>query len=89
MGCWCEAVLRNAGRVDDVAGVNKVGRKTAAGLLRINGHLDRVISNAHKVPGQVGANLRKGVEMARLSRQLVSFKDRHAAWSDLANVVAG
>lgn len=60
--------------VDGIPGVNKVGRKTAAELLRINGHLDRVISNADKVAGQVGANLRKGIEMARLSRQLVSFK---------------
>ena len=60
--------------VDGIPGVDKVGAKTAAGLLRINGHLDRVISNADKVAGQVGVNLRKGVEMARLSRKLVSFK---------------
>ena len=60
--------------VDGIPGVDKVGSKTTAGLLRINGHLDRVLSNADKVPGQVGANLRKGVEMARLSRKLVSFK---------------
>ena len=60
--------------VDGIPGVDKVGLKTAAGLLRIHGHLDRVISNADKVSGQVGANLRQGVEMARLSRQLVSFK---------------
>lgn len=60
--------------VDGVPGVDKVGRKTAATLLRINGNLDRLISNADKVAGQVGANLRKGIEVARLSRQLVSFK---------------
>jgi len=60
--------------VDGIPGVDKVGSKTAAELLRIHGHLDRVISNADKVAGQVGVNLRKGVEMARLSRQLVSFK---------------
>jgi len=60
--------------VDGVPGVEKVGAKTAAELLRINGHLERVISNADKVTGQVGANLRKGIEMARLSRKLVSFK---------------
>ena len=60
--------------VDGIPGVDKVGSKTAAGLLRINGNLDRVISNADKVAGQVGANLRKGVEIARLSRKLVSFK---------------
>ena len=59
---------------DGIPGVDKVGAKTAAGLLRINGNLERVISNADKVAGQVGANLRKGVEMARLSRKLVSFK---------------
>lgn len=60
--------------VDGIPGVEKIGAKTAAELLRINGHLERVISNADKVAGQVGANLRKGVEMARLSRKLVSFK---------------
>ena len=60
--------------VDGIPGVDKIGRKTAATLLRINGHLDRLISNADKVAGQVGVNLRKGVETARLSRQLVSFK---------------
>jgi DNA polymerase-1 len=59
---------------DNIPGVDKVGAKTAAELLRINGHLDRVISNADKVEGQVGANLRKGIERARLSRQLVAFK---------------
>jgi DNA polymerase-1 len=59
---------------DGIPGVDKVGSKTAATLLRINGTLDRVLSNADKVTGQVGVNLRKGVEMARLSRQLVSFK---------------
>jgi 5'-3' exonuclease len=60
--------------VDGVPGVEKVGRKTAATLLRIHGHLERLISNADKVGGQVGVNLRKGIEVARLSRQLVSFK---------------
>lgn len=60
--------------VDGVPGVDKIGRKTAATLLRIHGHLDRVIANADKVAGQVGANLRQGVDKARLSRKLVSFK---------------
>jgi DNA polymerase-1 len=60
--------------VDGIPGVPKVGSKTAAGLLRIHGHLDRVISNADKVEGQVGAHLRHGIEMLRLSRKLVSFK---------------
>ncbi len=60
--------------VDGIPGVPKVGRKTAAQLLRINGNLERVISNSDKVAGQVGVNLRKEIEMARLSRKLVSFK---------------
>ena len=60
--------------VDGIPGVPKVASKTAAGLLRIHGHLDRVISNADKVEGQVGVHLRQGIEMLRLSRQLVSFK---------------
>jgi DNA polymerase-1 len=59
---------------DGIPGVPKVGQKTAAGLLRIHGHLDRVISNADKVQGQVGAHLRQNIELLRLSRALVSFK---------------
>ena len=75
--------------VDGVPGVDKVGRKTAATLLRIHGNLDRLISNADKVGGQVGVKLRKGIEIARLSRQLVSFKtDRPLGltWKMLAQV---
>lgn len=75
--------------VDGIPGVDKIGRKTAAELLRINGNLERVISNADKVTGQVGANLRQGIEVARLSRQLVSFKtDRPLGltWKMLAQV---
>jgi DNA polymerase-1 len=75
--------------VDGVPGVDKIGRKTAATLLRINGNLERLISNADKVGGQVGVNLRKGIEIARLSRQLVSFKtDRPLGltWKMLAQV---
>jgi DNA polymerase-1 len=78
--------------VDGIPGVDKVGAKTAAELLRIHGHLDRVISNADKVPGRVGANLRKGVEMARLSRKLVSFKmdmPLGLTWKMLAQNQAG
>jgi DNA polymerase-1 len=78
--------------VDGIPGVDKVGAKTAAELLRINGHLDRVISNADKVAGRVGVNLRKGVEMARLSRRLVSFKTDMPlglTWKMLAQSQAG
>jgi DNA polymerase-1 len=59
---------------DGIPGVNKIGCKTAAGLLRIDDHLERVISNSDKVAGHVGVQLRKGIEMALLSRKLVSFK---------------
>lgn len=59
---------------DGIPGVDKIGKKTAAELLRIHGTLERVLSNADKVAGQAGVNLRKGIEMAKLSRQLVSFK---------------
>lgn len=59
---------------DNIPGVDKVGKKTAAQWLRINGNLERVIANADKVSGQVGVNLRKGIEQAQLSRLLVAFK---------------
>ncbi len=75
--------------VDGIPGVDKIGCKTAAELLRINGNLERVISNADKVTGQVGANLRQGIEVARLSRQLVSFKTDKPlglTWKMLAQV---
>lgn len=60
--------------VDNIPGVDKVGKKTAAQWLRINGNLERVIANADKVSGQVGVNLRRGIEQAQLSRKLVAFK---------------
>ncbi len=78
--------------VDGVPGVDKIGRKTAATLLRINGHLERVLSNADKVSGQVGVKLRQGADMARLSRKLVSFKTDMAlglTWRMLAQSAGG
>jgi protein Xni len=60
--------------VDGVPGISKIGKKTAAKLLRIHGNLDRIIANADKIEGEVGVNLRKEIDQARLSKQLVSFK---------------
>lgn len=60
--------------VDGIPGVEKVGSKTAAGWLSEYGDLETIIANAASIKGKIGEYLRRDVEMARLSRQLVSFK---------------
>ena len=59
---------------DDIPGVVDVGAKTAAGWLNQHGSLENVLLAADTIKGKRGDNLRAGIDMARLSRQLVAFK---------------
>lgn len=59
---------------DDIPGVNKVGAKTAAKWLLEYKSLENLLANADAIPGKVGENLRAEVDLARLSKRLVSFK---------------
>jgi DNA polymerase-1 len=59
---------------DNIPGVPKVGPKTAVKWLTEHGSLDEVITNADKIKGKVGENLRDFLEQLPLSRQLATIK---------------
>lgn len=62
--------------VDNIIGVEKCGPKTAAKWLTEYGDIDGVISNADKIKGVAGENLRVSIESGQLekNRQLVQMK---------------
>ncbi len=60
--------------VDNIPGVPKCGPKTAAKWLQEYGSLDAVITNAAKVGGKIGENLRAALTQLPLSRQLATVK---------------
>jgi DNA polymerase I len=60
--------------VDNVPGVTKCGPKTAAKWLAEYGSLDALVSNAEKVGGKIGENLREAISHLPLSRELVTIK---------------
>lgn len=59
---------------DNIPGVPRVGPKTALRLLNEYGSLEEVLAHAGEVRGQVGQNLRKYAEQARLSKQLAVIR---------------
>ncbi|THF63109.1 DNA polymerase I [Pseudothauera nasutitermitis] len=58
--------------VDNVPGVEKCGPKTAVKWLTEYGTLDNLVTNADKVGGKVGENLRKHLDFLPLGRRLVT-----------------
>jgi len=60
---------------DNVPGVPKVGPKTAVKWIKEYGSLDGVISNADKIGGKVGENLREFIPQLPLSKDLVTIRD--------------
>ena len=58
---------------DDIPGVEKVGVKTAAKLLKEYGTLENLLSNAGSIKGKLGLKLVEQADMARLSRKLVAL----------------
>ncbi|MDB5985742.1 MAG: 5-3 exonuclease, C-terminal fold family protein [Nevskia sp.] len=59
---------------DDIPGVRGIGPKGATKLIKAYQTLERVLREAAPLQGAVARNLREHAELARLSRQLVSFK---------------
>jgi DNA polymerase-1 len=59
---------------DNIPGVDKVGPKTAAKWLNQYGTLDELIAHAADVTGKVGENLRAGLAILSLSRQLATIQ---------------
>ncbi|MFN7098038.1 MAG: 5'-3' exonuclease H3TH domain-containing protein, partial [Gammaproteobacteria bacterium] len=60
--------------VDNVPGVPKVGPKTAVKWLQEFGDLESVMTNADKVTGKIGENLRESLHYLPLTKQLVTIK---------------
>lgn len=60
--------------VDGVPGVDSVGEKTAAKLIKEHGTVEGVLAASAGIKGAVGARLREQADMAKLSRQLVSLR---------------
>lgn len=65
-------------QVDGVDGVDLVGDKTAAQLLRTYGGLDAVLQTAaetDEIKGKVGRNLKDQSDRARLAKRLIQLRD--------------
>ena len=59
---------------DNIPGINMVGPKTAAKLLKQYGTLDVLIERVAEIEGRVGENLRAGLETLALSRSLARLR---------------
>jgi len=59
---------------DNVPGVPKVGPKTAVRWLTDYGSLDGVITNAERIAGKIGENLRQARAQLPLARELVTVR---------------
>jgi DNA polymerase-1 len=62
--------------VDNIPGIPGVGEKTAAKLLKEFGSLEAVVENAENIKGALGEKVRKGKDLAILSKQLATINTR-------------
>lgn len=59
--------------VDNIPGIPGVGEKTAAKFLAEYGSLENTLANMDKIKGAMGEKVRKGAEMAVLSKKLATI----------------
>ncbi len=59
--------------VDNIPGIAGVGEKTAAKLLAEHGTLEKVIENADNIKGALGEKIRKGKDLAIMSKKLATI----------------
>ncbi|HUQ67454.1 MAG TPA: DNA polymerase I, partial [Flavitalea sp.] len=59
--------------VDNIPGIPGVGEKTAAKLLTEFGTLENVLENAETIKGALGEKVRKGKELALMSKKLATI----------------
>jgi DNA polymerase I len=59
--------------VDNIPGIPGVGEKTAAKFLAEYGSLENTLANADKIKGAMGEKVKKGAEMAVLSKKLATI----------------
>jgi DNA polymerase-1 len=58
---------------DNIPGVPGVGEKTAIKLLKQYGSVDAVLEHAHEIKGKLGEKIQENVELAKLSKELVTI----------------
>lgn len=59
--------------VDNIPGIPGIGEKTAAKLLAEYGSLEAVLNNADKLKGAIGEKVKKGRELAIMSKKLATI----------------
>lgn len=59
--------------VDNIPGIPGVGEKTAAKFLQEYGSLENTLANADQIKGAMGEKVRKGKELALLSKKLATI----------------
>lgn len=59
--------------VDNIPGIPGVGEKTAAKLIKEYGSIENIIVNAENIKGAVGEKVRKGTELAIMSKKLATI----------------
>ena len=59
--------------VDNIPGIAGVGEKTAAKLLAEYGTLEKILENADNIKGALGEKVRKGKELAIMSKKLATI----------------
>jgi len=74
---------------DNIPGVESIGPKTAADLLREHGSLEAVLAAAPRIKGKRGELLARDAEQARLSRRLVALREDVDVDADVASLVPG
>lgn len=59
--------------VDNIPGIPGVGEKTAAKLLAEYGTVENVLENADQIKGSIGEKVRKGKDLAMMSKKLATI----------------
>ena len=59
--------------VDNIPGIPGVGEKTAAKLLAEYNSLENILDNADSIKGALGEKIRKGKELAIMSKKLATI----------------
>ena len=59
--------------VDNIPGIPGVGEKTAAKLLAEYGTVENILANADEIKGSIGEKVRKGKDLAMMSKKLATI----------------
>ena len=70
-----DALALSGDAIDNVAGVQGIGQKTAAKLIREHGDLDTLLANTDALKPKQREKIEQAAEQLRTSRQLVRLKD--------------